>query len=59
LILKGGAQAPPFLYGVPKETENGRADRYRSVKKKEHEIFVGNPALTAMPIPPMCEAQKN
>jgi len=28
-------------------------------KTKEHEIFVGNPALTSMPIPPMCEDQKN
>jgi hypothetical protein len=28
-------------------------------KTKEHKIFVGNPALTSMPVPPMCEAQKN
>jgi len=28
-------------------------------KTKEHEIFFGNPALTSIQIPPMCEAKKN
>ena len=28
-------------------------------KTKEHEIFFGNPALTSMPLPQMCEATKN
>jgi hypothetical protein len=59
LILKGGAQASPFLYGITKE-KNRCLGRCWSVKKtKGREKFLLDPVLTSTSPQPMFQAKKN